>query len=91
MRCFGVPWAKLNWPFRPFLFLFIRKSPSVFTSGDERLIIWSDKFIAPQLFKLIPEKLKAYFENDRFTALTGVEIVGADKGFCKQCFLFQQA
>lgn len=30
-----------------------------------------------------PEKLKTYFENDRFAALTGIEILEVAKGYCK--------
>jgi len=29
------------------------------------------------------EKIKAFFKNDRFAALTGIEIVDVSKGFCK--------
>lgn len=31
---------------------------------------------------MMTEKLKTYFENDRYAALTGVEIIEAGKGYC---------
>ena len=32
---------------------------------------------------MMTEQLKAFFENDRFAALTGVEILEAGAGYCK--------
>jgi acyl-CoA thioesterase len=37
----------------------------------------------PILQKMEKEKLKAYFKNDRFATLTGIEILEVGTGYCK--------